>query len=181
MNIRLALALIALAALTRLLPHPHNFTPIGAIALFGAAYFHRQWALLLVPFAALFLSDLAINNLIYSDLYGGKFVLFSSFWNYISFGAAMLIGYAWLSGKVNLPRVFGASLSASAVFFLVSNFSVWIGSGMYPANLAGLLACYTAGIPFLGNTVMGDLFFSAALFGAYEWVARRQWAMAKRS
>lgn len=181
MNIRFALALIALAALTRLLPHPHNFTPIGAIALFGAAYFHRQRALLLVPFAALFLSDLAINNLIYSDLYGGKFVLFSSFWNYISFGAAMLIGYAWLSGKVNLPRVFGASLSASAVFFLVSNFSVWIGSGMYPANLVGLLACYTAGIPFLGNTVMGDLFFSAALFGAYEWFARRQWAMAKRS
>lgn len=169
MNYRLAISLIALAALTRLLPHPHNFTPIGAMALFGAAYFNRQWLMLAVPFAALFLSDLFINNVIYRELYGGQFTLISSWWIYAAFALVMLIGTGWLRKKVSAIRVLGASLSASAVFFLVTNFSVWVGSGMYPKTLAGLAACYTAGIPFLGNTVLGDLFFSATLFGVFEW------------
>ncbi|MFN0037619.1 MAG: DUF6580 family putative transport protein [Saprospiraceae bacterium] len=173
MKYRLALALIALAALTRLLPHPHNFTPIGAIALFGAAYFSRQWLMLAVPFAALFLTDLFLNNVVYRDLYGGQFTLITSWWIYAAFALVMLAGMGWLSKKVSGVRVLGASLSASAVFFLVTNFSVWAESGMYPKTAAGLAACYTAGLPFLGNTVLGDLFFSAAMFGVYEWAKRR--------
>jgi len=173
MKYRLAFALIALAALTRLLPHPHNFTPIGAIALFGAAYFNRQWLMLAVPFAALFLTDLFINNVIYRELYGGQFTLITSWWIYAAFAMVMLAGFGLLGKKVNGIRVFGASLSASAIFFLVTNFSVWAESGMYPKTAAGLAACYTAGIPFLGNTLMGDLFFSAAMFGVYEWAKNR--------
>ncbi len=173
MKYRLALALIALAALTRLLPHPHNFTPIGAIALFGAAYFNRQWLMLAVPFAALFLTDLFINNVIYRELYGGQFTLITSWWIYAAFAMVMLAGFGLLSKKVSGIRVLGASLSASAIFFLVTNFSVWAESGMYPKTAAGLAACYTAGIPFLGNTVMGDLFFSAAMFGVFEWAKSR--------
>lgn len=173
MKFRLALALIALAALTRLLPHPHNFTPIGAIALFGAAYFHRQWLMLAVPFAALFLSDLFINNVIYRELYGGNFTFITSWWIYAAFALVMLVGSGWLAKKVTALRVLGASLSASVVFFLVTNFSVWAESSMYPPTGAGLLACYTAGLPFLGNTILGDLFFSAAMFGVYEWMTRR--------
>lgn len=173
MKYRLAIALIALAALTRLLPHPHNFTPIGAMALFGAAYFNRRWLMLAVPFAALFLSDLFINNVIYRELYGGEFTLITSWWIYAAFALVMLAGSGWLAQKVTAVRVLGASLSASAVFFLVTNFSVWAESAMYPHTVAGLLACYTAGLPFLGNTILGDLFFSAALFGAYEWMLRR--------
>jgi len=173
MNYRFAISLIALAALTRLLPHPHNFTPIGAMALFGAAYFNRQWLLLVVPFAALFFSDLFINNVIYRELYGGQFTLISSWWIYAAFALVMLAGMGWVGKQVNTIRVFGASLSASAIFFLVTNFSVWVSSGMYPKTLAGLAACYTAGIPFLGNTVLGDLFFSSALFGVYEWSRRK--------
>ncbi len=173
MKYRLAIALIALAALTRLLPHPPNFTPIGAIALFGAAYFNRQWLLLAVPFAALFLTDLFINNVIYRELYGGQFTLITSWWIYAAFALVMLVGQGWLRQKVTAIRVFGASLSASAVFFLITNFSVWLESGMYPKTLTGLAACFTAGIPFLGNTILGDLFFSAAMFGVYEWAKKR--------
>lgn len=173
MKYRLAFALIALAALTRLLPHPSNFTPIGAMALFGAAYFSRQWLMLAVPFAALFLSDLFLNNVIYRELYNNKFTLITSWWIYVAFALAMVAGSGWLSKKVTAGRVLGASLSASAIFFLVSNFSVWTSGEMYPKTMAGLAACYTAGIPFLGNTVMGDLFFSAAMFGVYEWAKRR--------
>lgn len=172
MKYRLALALIALAALTRLLPHPHNFTPIGAIALFGAAYFNRQWLMLAVPFAALFFTDLFINNVIYRELYGNQFTLITSWWIYAAFALVMLAGFGLLSKKVSGIRVLGASLSASAIFFLVTNFSVWAESGMYPKTAAGLAACYTAGIPFLGNTVLGDLFFSAAMFGVYAWATR---------
>lgn len=172
MKYRLAFALIALAALTRLLPHPHNFTPIGAIALFGAAYFNRQWLMLAVPFAALFLSDLFLNNVVYSGLYGNQFVLVTSWWIYAAFGLVMLAGMGWLSPKVTAPRVLGASLTASLLFFLLTNFSVWAESSMYPKTALGLSACYAAGLPFLGNTILGDLFFSAAMFGIYEWAKR---------
>ena len=110
MKYRLALALIALAALTRLLPHPHNFTPIGAIALFGAAYFNRQWLMLAVPFAALFLTDLFINNVIYRELYGGQFTLITSWWIYAAFAMVMLAGFGLLGKKVSGIRVLGASL-----------------------------------------------------------------------
>jgi hypothetical protein len=169
MKYRLAFALIALAALTRLLPHPNNFTPLGAIALFGAAYFSRQWLMLAIPFAALFLTDLFLNNVIYRELYGNQFTLITSWWIYAAFAVVMLAGMGWFRNKVNGVRIIGASLSASAIFFLVTNFSVWLESGMYPQTFTGLAACFTAGIPFLGNTVMGDLFFSMAMFGIYEW------------
>ncbi len=173
MKYRLAFALIALAALTRLLPHPSNFTPIGAIALFGAAYFNRQWLMLAVPFAALFLTDLFLNNVIYRELYQNQFTLITSWWIYAAFALVMLAGMGVLSKKITGLRVLGASLSASAIFFLVTNFSVWAESGMYPKTMAGLAACYTAGIPFLGNTILGDLFFSAAMFGVYEWAKKK--------
>ena len=170
MKYRLALALIALAALTRLLPHPSNFTPIGAIALFGAAYFNRQWLMLAVPFAALFLTDLFLNNVIYREFQNGQFTLITSWWIYAAFALVMLVGFGLLGKKVSSIRVLGASLSASGIFFLVTNFSVWLESGMYPQTAAGLGACFVAGIPFLGNTILGDLVFSAAMFGAYEWM-----------
>ncbi|HAD15276.1 MAG TPA: hypothetical protein DCF33_22850 [Saprospirales bacterium] len=174
MNQRLAIALIALATLTRLLPHPHNFTPLGAIALFGAAYFGRQYLMLLVPFIALFLSDLFINNVIYAEMYQGQFVWITSGWIYLSFALVMISGYSWLAQKISVVRILGASLSASMVFFLVSNFSVWVESGVYAKTMAGLMACYTAGIPFFGNTLMGDLVFSGLLFGAYAWLGKKQ-------
>lgn len=173
MKYRLAIALIALAAITRLLPHPPNFTPIAAIALFGAAYFNRQSWMMAIPFIALFLSDLFLNNVLYREWYGGQFVFVSSWWIYVAFGLVMLLGWAILRQKVNVVRVLGASLSASGVFFVVSNLGTFLETSMYPKTAAGLAACYTAALPFLGNTMLGDLVFSAVLFGAYEWMMRR--------
>lgn len=182
-NIRFALALIVLAALTRLglnlLPYPpHNFSPIAAMGLFGAAYFSRQALTLAVPFIALFVSDLVLNNVIYSQYYAG-FTLITSWWIYAAFGLVMLAGWLLLRMKVTPLRVVSASLLASAIFFLVTNFSVWLEGMMYPKTTAGLIACYTAGLPFLKNTVFGDLFFSAVMFGVYEWMARRQVSVQK--
>jgi len=78
---------------------------------------------------------------------------------------------------VSPARVVTASLFASAVFFFVSNFSTWAETTLYPKTAAGLMACYVAGLPFLKNTVMGDLFFSTVLFGTYEWAMRGKWLM----
>ena len=173
MKLRLSIALVFLAALTRLLPHPDNFTPLSAMALFGAAYFSRQVLTLAVPFIALFLSDLILNNVVYRQYYP-EFTLITSWWIYAAFGMVMLAGWLLLRQKVSTLRVAAASLAASAIFFIVTNFSVWLESAMYPKTVAGLMACYTAGLPFLKNTLQGDLFFSAVLFGTYEWITRKQ-------
>ncbi|MCB0525246.1 MAG: hypothetical protein H6576_08575 [Lewinellaceae bacterium] len=176
MKLRLALSLIALAIITRLslnlLPHPpHNFSPIAAMGLFGAVAFNRKWLAILVPFAALFISDLFLNNVIYSE-YFSSFTLITSWWLYAAFGLVMMIGWFLLKEKTNPSRIIAASLLSSGVFFLISNFSTWLNGTMYPHNGAGLMTCYVAGLPFLSNTVLGDLFFTSVLFGAYFWAAR---------
>jgi hypothetical protein len=171
MKLHLSITLVFFAALTRLLPHPDNFTPIGAMALFGAAYFSRHIITLTIPFIALFVSDLVLNNIVYKQYYP-TFTFVTSWWIYAAFGLVMLSGWLLLGKKVTVSRVAAASLIASTVFFLVTNFSVWVESGMYARTGAGLAACYTAGLPFLKNTVLGDLFFSGVLFGAYHWLKR---------
>ncbi|MEO0007920.1 MAG: hypothetical protein RJA20_2116 [Bacteroidota bacterium] len=183
MKLRLALSLIAIAVLTRLtlnlLPAPpYNFSPIAAIGLFGAAAFSRKWLALGVPFAALFLSDLFLNNVIYSEYYSG-FTLFTSGWIYAAFGMVVLLGLVFVRNSMKPGHIALASIAGSLIFFLVTNFSVWYGSTFYPQNPAGLLACYTAGIPFLGNTLMGDLFFNGVLFGAWFRVLNSRYATQK--
>jgi hypothetical protein len=173
MKFRLALALIVFAAVTRLtlnlLPTPpHNFSPIAAMGLFGAAYLNRRWMAVAVPFLALFLSDLFLNNVIYRQFYT-EFTWITSVWIYAAFALVIVTGWVVLRQSPSPRRILVASLMSSAIFFLVTNYSVWAESMMYPKNMAGLLACYTAGLPFLTNTILGDLFFSAVLFGAFQW------------
>lgn len=171
-NLRTSLLflIILAAALSRLLPHPHNFTPIGALGLFGAAHFSRKYLAFLVPFAAMWISDLLLNNLVYArmfpEMYDG-FAWFGNLWVYLSFGAIVVLGMGLLR-KVKLLNLLGASLGVSLLFFLVTNFGTWLGSPMYPQSLTGLASSYALGIPFFWNTLAGDLFFTGVLFGAFE-------------
>lgn len=161
---------IVFAALTRLLPHAYNFTPLGAIALFGAAYFpKKKWALI-IPIAAFWVSDLLLNNIVYSEFYEG-FTWFTGGMLYIYGSIAMIaiLGY-YLLKKVTFGRVLGGALGASIIFFIVSNFGVWAGGSMYPHTLEGLISCYTAAIPFFHYTIAGNIIYSAVLFGSYEWL-----------
>ena len=158
--------LIVLAALTRVLPHPPNFSPVAAIALFGGAYFaNRSWALI-VPLVGLFLSDLAlasINGGLYSSWFGGVGI-------WLVYGCIALttaIGFG-LRGKVRGASVLGYSLAGSVLFFVVTNFGAWLGDPMYPKNAAGLAAAYAAGIPFFQWSVLGTLFYAAILFGGFS-------------
>ncbi len=173
------ISFIVVAALSRLLPFPPNFSPIGSMALFGAAYFARkQWAFL-VPLLALWLSNLVLDNIVYARFYDG-FVWFSNVWVYLAFVGLIFFGMEALR-KVTVPRVIGASLGAAVLFFLVSNFGVWLTSGMYAPTAAGLLSCYAAAIPFFGNTLAGNLIFSALMFGSFEWVLSQkpEWRLEK--
>jgi hypothetical protein len=159
--------LVLCAAIMRIAPHPDNFSPISAIALFGGAYFSRKSLALVVPFLALWASDLYLNNVIYAQYFEG-FTWYTSLWIYAAFALAMLLGAGFLQ-KVTPTKVFFTSLAASLLFFGVTNFDVWINSGMYPKNMAGLVACYTAALPFFQQTLAGDLFYTSVLFGIYEW------------
>lgn len=160
--------LIVLAALSRLLPHPPNFAPIGGMALFGAAYYVRKAWAYLVPVAAMWISDLILNNVVYAQ-YFDHFVWFysGSLFTYGAFALIVLMGTFTLR-KVRVPQLLFSALGASVIFFAVSNFGVWLTSGMYPKSWGGLSACYVAAVPFFQNTVLGDLVYSAALFGLFE-------------
>jgi hypothetical protein len=151
--VALASAILAAAAL-RLVPHPPNFTPIGAMALFSAAHFGRRPIAFVAPLAALLLSDVLLG------FYPG--MLFQ----YVSVALVVVVGWLILP-RVSVMRVVGAAVASSTLFFVVSNLGVWTVSGMYPHTLAGLGACYVAAIPFFQNTLDGDLLFSALLFGGF--------------
>lgn len=148
---------IILAALSRLVPHPPNFAPISALALFGGAHLRRRDALI-VPLTAMLISDFFI-----SGYYGP--VMF-----YV-YGSFMLIGLTgiWLRYHKNLVTVFAASLFASVLFFLITNFGVWASpTSGYPHNWQGLIECYLAAVPFFRNTIFGDLFYVSLFFGGFE-------------
>jgi hypothetical protein len=173
MRFFIAFALVFLAAATRLLPHPDNFAPIGAMSLFGAAYIGDRRLALAIPLLGLFLSDLFLNNVVYRAYFDG-FTLITSWWIYAAFAAVFALGYFTLRGrKFSAARTAGVSVAGSLLFFAVTNFEVWLSSNMYPHTPAGLTACYVAALPFLQNGILGDLFFCGVLFGVYEWAARR--------
>jgi hypothetical protein len=163
--------LILVAALSRLLPHPPNFSPVEAMALFGGAYFaNRAWAVA-VPLVAMLLSDLALAAIMGGDYLG--YMAGLSFWAvYLCIALSTVLGFG-LRGKVGAGRVLGYSLAGSVLFFLVTNFTTWLGSTMYPQTGAGLVAAYVAGIPFFKWTVLGTLFYAALLFGGFDLLRER--------
>ncbi|MCL1946165.1 MAG: hypothetical protein FWF51_03300 [Chitinivibrionia bacterium] len=164
-------AMILFAALSRLIPHPPNFAPITAMALFGATYYvKRRWAFF-IPIAAMWISDLILNNVIYGQ-YFDHFVWFyaGSLFTYGAFALIVLLGLWTLktAKTQRVPKLFVCSLGGSAIFFIASNFGVWFSGTMYSKDLNGLIVCYIAGAAFLKNTLIGDLFYCAALFGTFE-------------
>lgn len=165
----LPFVLVAFAVLSRILPHPPNFTAIGAIALFGAAQLKSKWQAFLIPFAALFLSDLFINNIVYGNYYD-HFTWQISPFVYAAFALIMVLGFFGLRGRVKTSNVIGGSLVASLIFFLFTNAMSWQLDPMYPKDFSGLMMAYAAGIPFFFSTVAGDLFYCGVLFGGYVWV-----------
>ncbi len=146
------IGIVLAAAAARLLPHPWNFTPIGAMALFGGAQFANKRAAFLLPLSALFLGDLVLGlHKLMPFVYG-------------CFALTVCLGF-WVRQNRSAGRIVIASLTSAIVFFLVTNFSVWACFDTYPKNVTGLMECYVAGLPFLRNGLLGDLFYAGVLFG----------------
>lgn len=158
----LVAALIVLAALSRLLPHPPNFTPVEAIGLFGGAYLADRRLAFIVPLVAMALSDLILG------LHGAMPVIYG------------LIAFnVWLGLRMganpSAARIAGNGLLAASVFFIVSNFAVWASGGglEYSRDFAGLISCYVAALPFFGYSLLGMAVYSTLLFGGMA-LLRRQ-------
>jgi len=152
--------MIFVAAFVRLVPHPPNFAPIAAMALFGGAYFNKKWAAFLVPLAAMFVTDLILG-------------FHETMWAvYLSFALIVVLGITMLKEK-KAGNIFFASVISSVSFFIITNFGIWISTSYYAKTGAGLAACYTAAIPFFHQTLLSDLFFAGILFGAYYLAKQR--------
>ncbi|MFC1709400.1 DUF6580 family putative transport protein [Candidatus Omnitrophota bacterium] len=154
----LALILVGMAIIFRFIPHIANFTPILAIALFGGAYLNKKYALIL-PLAFMMVTDLFLgihNTIVFT---WGTILLIS--------GVGMM-----LRQKKNAFNITLSSFGSAVMFFIITNFGVWI-MGWYPRTLDGLISCYTLAIPFFRTTMASTLVFSFVLFGVYELVARK--------
>lgn len=164
----LALAGIVLAAaLMRLVPHPWNMTPVAAMALFGGAAFADRRLAFLLPLAAMALSDLAL-----ALVYGTGWFHATLPFVYGAIALTVLLGRL-LADRRGVARVATATLGASLLFFLLTNFGTWATQDLYPATPAGLLACYVAALPFFANTLVGNAFYATLLFGGLAFVERR--------
>lgn len=163
LNIRSkALVTIVLAAAgARLLPHPPNFTPLVAMALFGGAYFANKRAAFAVPLAAMLLSDVVLGLVLYgSAAFSGIPFVYASF--------AVIVGFGiLLRRKRSLYRTTTAVVASALVFFIITNLGVWLRGHLYPRDMQGLVACYLAAVPFLKNTLASAAAYSALLFGGF--------------
>ena len=149
------LSAILLAAALRLVPHPPNFAPIGAMALFSGAYLGRRALAFVAPLGALLLSDLVLG------FYHGQATV------YFSVALIVMIGMVALTRR-SVIRIGAAAIASSVLFFLITNLGMWLFSGFYPRTWSGLEACYVAAIPFFQNTIAGDLFYATLLFGGFR-------------
>lgn len=158
--------LIILGIASRLLPHPPNFTPVTALALFAPAYIKNKYLAIIFPLAIMVVSDifLGFHNVI-AFVYG-------------SFILVALLGL-YLYKHKTLKNIILITLASSLLFFVITNFGVWLVTPWYQKTWSGLLLCYTLAIPFLRNSLLGDIFYVGMIFGSYELVVRL-WSKNKR-
>ena len=162
---KIILILIAIAAVSRLLPHPHNFSPVGAIALFGGCYIANKRLAFLLPVGLMLLSDLLL------ELFYGTGFHPIMLWVYASFAVITAIGL-FLRGREQRQTIMVASLTGSILFFLITNFGQW-ATGYYGYTADGLVTSYVNAIPFIRGTIMGDLFYNLVLFGSFALIKWR--------
>ena len=163
MNKLIITLIIIMAAVTRFIPHPPNFTPIIAMGLFGGAYIHSRSLAVLIPIGAMFLSDLFLG------FHGTVYFVYGSLLLVTILGMILI-------KKITIINCTVAALSSSFLFFLITNWGVWLTSSYYPKNIQGILSCYTMALPFFGNTLVGTLLYSSVMFGGYELL---KWSVAQ--
>lgn len=165
LELLVALLFVLIGVSLRLLPHPPNFAPILAIALFGGVYLSRRIAFVL-PIFAIAISDIFIG-------YYGIVLMIAV---YGTFLLSVVLGF-WLKKHKKWYTVGGSAILSAVLFFLVTNFAVWAFTPWYAKTLSGIIQCYAMAIPFFRNTLLGSLFYVTVFFGSYEiakvWIEKR--------
>lgn len=155
-HLLIALGLVTLGVVSRLIPHQPNLTAIGAIAIFSGVYLPKKFAFA-VPILSMLISDMIIG---FHSTIG---------WVYAAFVLVAFLSYqgrSWLrDGKILASPLVSASL-----FFLVSNFGVWLSGSLYPLTLAGLVDCFIRAVPFFRPTLMGDFAYTTLLYASFQLV-----------
>jgi len=159
-SVYFGLGLIILLALSRLIPHPPNFTPILGMAVFSGAIINRKILAYLVPLAAMLLSDL------YLGFHSGMPII------YFTLAICVLIG-TFIESRVTILNSILGITAGVLIFYLITNFTVWYGSGMYENSFSGLITCYVMGLPFLQNTFISSLIYGMGAFLIYEVINKR--------
>ena len=169
----LALMILSAGAWRLLISAGHspltNFTPIGAMALFGGCYFTDKWKAFMLPLLTLWLSDLLLSYFIYYHEW--KWFYDGFLWTYGSFALMVIIGN--YIKKVTIRNVVLAGLTAAIVHWAITDFGVWLDVNIYPKNVQGFIACYVAAIPYIKNMLIGNLVFGAIMFGSFEYVQNK--------
>lgn len=160
MRFMICTLLVVLGVVCRVAPHPWNFAPVGAIALFAGATFDDRRSAFAVPLLAMFAGDL--------------FIGFHSLMPviYATYALIVALGLRLHPRRRSIVAVGGTAVASATIFFIVTNFAVWLSGMTYPKTLAGLVACYVAAIPFYDRTLASDLLFSAIFFGAFALAER---------
>lgn len=160
-RLKVVIGFIILGALSRLIPHPFNFTPIAAMALFGGTYIKNKRLAFIIPLTAMLLSDIVMQLVKHTGFY-------PEMWSvYLGMMIITSIGFL-LRGHEQRATIMVSSLVGSILFFAVTNFGTWTaGTVSYPMTMKGLMDCYIAGIPFFRWTVLGDLFYNLVFFGGF--------------
>ena len=159
-NYYVIIGIIVSLVMARLLPHPPNFTPILGMAVFSGAIISRRLIAYLIPLAAMFLSDL------YLGLHSSIPII------YFSLAVCVLIG-TFIKARVTILNSFLSISLGVLVFFLITNFMVWYGSGMYEYSISGLMTCYFMGLPFVQNTFISSILYGMGAFLIYDIINKR--------
>jgi hypothetical protein len=162
--------LVFLGALSRLIPHPPNFTAISAVALYGASKIPDKKRALLVPLLAMLLSDAIMEGMYRMGIWAFPGFHSGMWYVYGAFAVVAMIGF-WIRSQFSYGRLAIGTLCASVSFFMITNFGVWL-SGWYGYTVEGLVVCYVAAIPFFRNQAIGDVLFVALFFGG-DYVLRQ--------
>ncbi len=170
----IAVSLIVLiVSFLRIIPHIHNFSPIIALAIFGAFHYKYKSLSYGVPLLALWVSDILINNFIYN--LSGNFELFYDgfYWQYLSYIIIIFISINFRNKKISGINIIYLTFLTSIIFFIITNFGFWLNSNLYSNNFNGLIQCYLAAIPFFKGTLYGAFFYTPIIFGLYYFLQKK--------
>ena len=164
---------VCVVSISRVIPHVYNFSPVIALAIFGALHYKHRKLSYIVPLISLLFSDIIINNFIY-DLSNHLVIFYEGFyWQYISYVIIIFLSSKYNHKKINIKNTSFLVITSSILFFVTTNFGYWLTSGLYSYNLIGLFKCYVNAIPFFEGTLLGTIFYTPIFIGLYYFLQKK--------